>query len=653
MGRGIFILVLLALGATQVTCQVSDNQTVGHDFEINPIIDGVLVTGGEETLGHIASWTVLVTLDVPKEQIELLDKLNTFQSTLAKHDRISNITKSIWQQRITDIKTTINDTPVPQRNRRGLINFIGVLSNKLFGTATEDEVSETRKQIESVGKQNKRVVNVVKDLMTIVNQTHEHSKQVNQHIESLEHYVLKVAIEIQKSQNTTEEQNARYDVLDATLKTDRALALIEATHNMWLRQLDTYNRQRAALELGYLTEDILPVRNLRQIIANSKRSHLHAPPLNWYYSHVHIQPLWQDDKILVFRANLPLTDQFTYLRYHIRSWAIPGNSSEFKTQLQVPKDIAFHTETGGIFEPTSCLGARPSICRTGPVYDRSKMQCARGIVTGETRLRSHCLITITRGNTDNISTVQELSPGEVTISTDGENMSLVCAGQAEKRIRLSGGLYILKLPSRCRINGQGWTLTGMARRSIQSTVSLPVIQIAPFNLTTAITEKSIESHLNSPHWAVLAKVKNIKLSSLNVDPNQDYGIIWGTSKHSILWTIVGILILVIVIIVIVLVLQQFIRRRRVGTLADVAHSPIEGNGIDDGIEMVSIYGDADPRARIMRFPIERDDVERIAEAAECSNVSLPLRQDAEETDLASFRRGAEQWVKSTKGQHLT
>ena len=89
-----------------------------------------------------------------------------------------------------------------------------------------------------------------------------------------------------------------------------------------------------------------------------------------------------------------------------------------------------------------------------------------------------------------------------------------------------------------------------------------------------------------------------------------------------------------------------------GTLADVAHSPIEGNGIDDGIEMVSIHGDADPRARIMRSPIERDDVERIAEAG-CSNVSLQLRQDAEETDLASFRRGAEQWVKSTKGQHLT
>ena len=110
-------------------------------------------------------------------------------------------------------------------------------------------------------------------------------------------------------------------------------------------------------------------------------------------------------------------------------------------------------------------------------------------------------------------------------------MSLVCAGQAEKRIRLSGGQYILKLPSRCRINGQEWTRTGMARRTVQSTVSLPVIDIAPFNLPTAITVKSIESHINSAHWTVLAKVKNVKLSSLNVDPNEDYGIIWGTTTH--------------------------------------------------------------------------------------------------------------------------
>ena len=289
----------------------------------------------------------------------------------------------MWNQHINESKSTISVANVNRRHSRGLIDIVGTISYKLVGIATEDEVFEIRSRIERVAKQNKRVVNVVKDLVTIVNQTHEQSKEVRQHIQSLERYVSKYAIGIRKLQEKTEKQRNRYDILETCIKTDRALALIAVTHNVWLRQHDRYHRHRTALELSYLTEDMLPVQNLQRIIANAKRYNLFAPPLEWYYSHVRIEPLWKNDKILVFRANLPLKDRFTYLRYRLWSWTISGNSSENNTQLQVPEDIAFHTETGGIFEPTSCMGARPTICRTGPVYDRSRMQCARGIVTGE------------------------------------------------------------------------------------------------------------------------------------------------------------------------------------------------------------------------------------------------------------------------------
>ena len=100
------------------------------------------------------------------------------------------------------------------------------------------------------------MVNVVKDLVTIINQTHEQSKEVRQHIQSLESYVSKYAIEIRNLQEKTEKQRNRYDILETCIKTDRALALIEATHNAWLRQQDMYHRQQTALELSYLTEDI-------------------------------------------------------------------------------------------------------------------------------------------------------------------------------------------------------------------------------------------------------------------------------------------------------------------------------------------------------------------------------------------------------------
>ena len=74
MARGLFLLVLLGIVYTQVMGQRSNNDTVsngflskniaGNEFQIRSITDGILVTGGKRTLGHIAVWTVLVTLDV-------------------------------------------------------------------------------------------------------------------------------------------------------------------------------------------------------------------------------------------------------------------------------------------------------------------------------------------------------------------------------------------------------------------------------------------------------------------------------------------------------------------------------------------------------------------------------------------------------------
>ena len=218
MARGLYLLVLLGIVYTEVMGQRSNNDTVsngflfkniaGNEFQIRSITDGILVTGGKRTLGHIAVWTVLVTLDVPTEQVGLLDKLNAFQQVLYAHNRISNLTKSIWA------KSTMKATLINQRTRRGLVNVVGLLSNRLFGTATEAQISETHSQIENIAKQNKRVVKVVKELITIVNHSHDYSKIINEHIQSLEKYVLTVAFEIRKSDNITDKLSNRVSILE-------------------------------------------------------------------------------------------------------------------------------------------------------------------------------------------------------------------------------------------------------------------------------------------------------------------------------------------------------------------------------------------------------------------------------------------------------
>ena len=174
-------------------------------------------------------------------------------------------------------------------------------------------------------------------------------------------------------------------------------------------------------------------------------------------------------------------------------------------------------------------------------------------------------------------------------------MSLVCKGQAERRINIRGGLFILTLPTACRINGHGWTMTGLAHRTIQSMVSLPVIAIKPFRLSTTITQISVKRHVNSPHWDILSKIENIKISPLDVDPNEDSGIIWGLNTHSTIWTTTGILILVTgIILMIVMSFQKYRRTPRRRRPVERSRDP----GCVPGctFELLDRYDDSERRA---------------------------------------------------------
>ena len=91
----------------------------------------------------------------------------------------------------------------------------------------------------------------------------------------------------------------------------------------------------------------------------------------------------------MFKAELPFSDQIPYLRYHLASWPVFQNTSKTWIKLNIPTDVAFHTRSGGIFQPHHCLGSRPAICPAGPVYDRTTFHCARGILANEQELRSH------------------------------------------------------------------------------------------------------------------------------------------------------------------------------------------------------------------------------------------------------------------------
>ena len=75
------------------------------------------------------------------------------------------------------------------------MNIVGEISSKLFGTATQSEVEECERHINSAMKLESQIVHTTNDLITVVNQTHSEVRRNMQHIRDMEHYMGKLYTE--------------------------------------------------------------------------------------------------------------------------------------------------------------------------------------------------------------------------------------------------------------------------------------------------------------------------------------------------------------------------------------------------------------------------------------------------------------------------
>ena len=132
-------------------------------------------------------------------------------------------------------------------------------------------------------------------------------------------------------------------------------------------------------------------------------------------------------------------------------------------------------------------------------------------------LRKYYEITISHARTAQ-TIIYELQLDVFGITTTGERFSLLCSGHAGRRVRITGGVYTIRIPPGCRVSNVGFSITGVVHRNSQITISPPTITITPFRLVTTVIRESVAAHLDGPNWVALGRVDNIKLSSLDDDP---------------------------------------------------------------------------------------------------------------------------------------
>ena len=175
-------------------------------------------------------------------------------------------------------------------------------------------------------------------------------------------------------------------------------------------------------------------------------------------------------------------------------------------------------------------------------------------------------MTITKPDNE-ATTVHEIIPGTIVISaiTD-KHYFILCSGRTEKRVHLSGGLYVLQLETGCRINGNGWTVNSVVQRSSQQYVRLPIIDIPPLNLTTPVFDTIMARHLENPHWKVLGELRNVKIPDVD-KLLQDDDVIWGSNAGNVSWiTMLGSIAIIVVLVYVIIVLykKRIIRMPTIG-----------------------------------------------------------------------------------------
>ena len=189
-------------------------------------------------------------------------------------------------------------------------------------------------------------------MICIVKSTHDQVLQHYQHIFALQHYTEQVSDQINIIEGLMKTRANLPQFLDAKLK-EQVLNAVTASHTHWLRRVAKFERQKALVELGFLTEDLKAKQELMRIVTSSRKMGYYAPRLEWYYAHIRVSPITRTDTSLIL----------SYNRYYLSNWPITSKSTDFNVQIQVPADIVFIRSMADFFQPTACQGTHPMICR--------------------------------------------------------------------------------------------------------------------------------------------------------------------------------------------------------------------------------------------------------------------------------------------------
>lgn len=554
--------------------------------------DGLLIARGEDILIEDGYWRVLVTLDVPKLPEQLVNYLTAVEKALAHiRSKFQPVEREHWEARLKRVKLRIgNDYLHNGRNhhriKRGLFNVIGVISRTLFGTATSAEVRETQEMIMKVNSNNQAVNHLVHDLASTVNQSRIYIEENRDRINTLTKEVNNINKYLEGFQRRISAViNQNYHRHQA----ERLIESLELVADVYTDQVEHYHRQRTAMEIGVLTEDLVPIPVLEEIVMKAQTHQREMiRQVEWYYQFVRIQPLWGEDDVIAFQLKLPLVGATRWLHYLINTYPVPQLNGTLTT-LDVAPNVGYDPHTNGLIIPRECRGRQPMVCQATPVRVGRGLDCERGIISNHKEKRQNCLIKVEQSV--QVDEVWYTGENQVVLSTWGDSLYERCKDKSERVQTLAKGVYLFNMTKTCSYSGPTWraqyTPTYTEKMHIQHRI---VYDIAPVVIPDLVDIQGWQHEAGRTDLQALGEVKKFRLSDLMLQqvkiPSYQEG-----------WFI-GTLIAVIVIVFIIAgvlfwfyrIRQRKVKTPKVATKSDPLHEVTHLEGCDSPIEKATPAG---------------------------------------------------------------
>ena len=534
--------------------------------------DGILVEQRDSVRTISGLWTVVVVIHPPGTPnfTDWVDALSDFLQA-NKTSAIPANDREYWLARLNNFRS-LNDAelepddsgPAPSRRKRGLANFIGRISQGLFGTAMDSDINALQDAVDDTRERMVMLYHNQESMISVLNQTKRYLMENRLDIEHIEEEMGNLAAVLNSNVVTINNIIKRMNVLDVQRKVDTNIQQLETVYNDYLTQKHLYHRQKMQLEREWLTEDVFPPAHLEAVLMEIRTLHFGTLPLEWYYQNVRVNPIWSNPRELAFRAILPMLSSGDYLYYHLRYFPVPLGDGHLRKVLG-RSDVVINTVSGTMFEPQDhhCIGKGPMVCR--PTHEILQDSCEAALVSG--RLGAECTIELAERGDQTVVVYREgLADSEVVIvSYENASVTIRCVGRVARHKFILGPVR-LPLPDGCSIETSAWRVSGIIRGSSR----------ANFHFKTYVTLPAISitwpSELHTEFAKQLSFIKRANINLMDVPGLQNVNVAkWKWDHSHIGFVIVGAVV-VIGLVVGIGTGVYCLRRRRTVRRPGVSHA---------------------------------------------------------------------------------